>query len=81
METEWIIKPPIDKKLCEAFPEYPPLALQLLFNRGVTEKKDIEEFLNPDYEKHLHDPYLMKDMEKAAARILDALSREEKILI
>ncbi|MBU4056296.1 single-stranded-DNA-specific exonuclease RecJ, partial [Patescibacteria group bacterium] len=41
----------------------------------------IEEFLNPDYEKHLHDPYLMKDMEKAAARILDALSREEKILI
>lgn len=81
METKWIIKPKVDKKFLDSFPEYPPLALQLLFNRGIAEKKGIEEFLNPDYEKHLHDPFLMKDMEKAVARILDALAREERILV
>ncbi len=80
-ENNWLIKPLISKKLREAFPEYPPLVLQLLFNRGVTKKKDIDEFLNPDYEKHLHDSFLMKDMEKSVARILDAVAREEKILI
>lgn len=81
MENKWIVKPKIDKKFLEAFPEYSPLVLQLLFNRGIAEKKSIDEFLNPDYEKHLHDPFLMKDMEKSVARILDALAREEKILV
>ena len=60
METKWIIKPAIDKALCDSFPEYPPLILQLLRNRGMTDAKAIDEFFNPDYVDHIHDPLLLK---------------------
>lgn len=53
----------------------------LLKNRNIktAEAKDI--FLNPSYEKHLHDPFLMKDMEKACARIFSAIEKNEKITV
>ncbi len=58
-----------------------PLIATLLTKRGIQNEKDIETFLNPDYEKELHDPFLMKGMEKAVARFLDALSKKEHIVI
>ncbi len=52
----------------------------LLQKRGITEEqKDI--FLNPDYERDLHDPFLMRDMERACVRIFEAMEAKEKILI
>lgn len=53
----------------------------LLFYRGVKTVKDKEEFLNPDYSKHIHDPFLLKDAEKAAKRIIKAIENDEKIVI
>jgi len=53
----------------------------LLANRGITEEKEIEAFLNPHYEDHLHDPFLMPDMEKAVTRTLDAIEKDEHIAI
>ncbi|MBI2100199.1 MAG: DHH family phosphoesterase, partial [Candidatus Vogelbacteria bacterium] len=41
-------------------------------DRGLTE---------PDYARDLHDPFLFKDMDKAAARILAAIAAGEKIVI
>ena len=58
----------------------PPLLRKLLSIRGITEKDDIESFLNPDY-RSLHDPYLLADMEKAVKRILQAIEKKEKIVI
>jgi len=52
----------------------------LLTNRGIM-IKDRERFLNPSFDEHLYDPYLMKDMEKAAVRIFEAIEAKEKILI
>src|SRR3989344_4748060 len=57
------------------------LVEHLLFHRSITNAEDIEKFLNPDYEKHMHDPFLMKDMEKAVARILRAIQNNERIAI
>ena len=54
---------------------------QLLFNRGITTKSEAELFLNPSYDNHLHDPFLLHDMEKAVERILQAIKAEEKIVI
>ena len=51
---------------------------KLLRNRGVS---DPEDFLNPDFEKGLHDPYLLKDMEKAVSRLEHAIENNQKILI
>ncbi len=53
----------------------------LLFHRGITSAEDTECFLNPDYDKHTHDPFLMKDMEKAVGRVLKAIEHNERIAI
>lgn len=50
----------------------------LLQSRGVTDR---EAFLNPDYDKHVYDPFLMMDMEKAVIRINKAMNNNEKIVI
>ena len=56
------------------------LLAQLLFNRGLTEKDQVKDFLEPKYEK-LHSPFLFKDMEKAVERIWRAIDSREKICV
>jgi single-stranded-DNA-specific exonuclease len=56
------------------------LLAQMLFNRGLEDKGNIEDFLNPKYE-NLHSPFLFQDMEKAVARIWQAIENKEKICI
>lgn len=57
------------------------LLTQLLHNRGLTEDSHTEIFLNPDYERDRHDPFLLNDMEVAVARILSAIKNNERIAI
>lgn len=61
--------------------KYGELLRLLLEKRGITDPKQAEIFLNPDYERDLHDPFLMKDMEKACARLFKAIEAREKIII
>ena len=58
----------------------PPLMAQLLYNRGITDPTQIDSFLTAD-ENLLNDPFLLPDMEKAVARISDALLSGEIIAI
>ncbi|MBI4050376.1 MAG: single-stranded-DNA-specific exonuclease RecJ [Candidatus Doudnabacteria bacterium] len=53
---------------------------QLLANRGIGNPQSIADFLNPKYEA-LHDPFLLRDMDKAASRVKQALERQEQITI
>jgi single-stranded-DNA-specific exonuclease len=52
----------------------------LLANRGIP-IEEREKFLNPSYEDHLYDPYLMLGMERAVVRIFEVTEAKEKILI
>ena len=52
----------------------------MLVQRGITTFEDARYFFRPDHQ-HLHDPFLMKDMEKAVVRIQQAFSSGEKILV
>ncbi|MDP3680829.1 MAG: single-stranded-DNA-specific exonuclease RecJ [Flavobacterium sp.] len=52
----------------------------LLVQRGIETFEDAKRFFRPSLDD-LHDPYLMKDMEKAVARIEKAIENEENILI
>jgi len=54
------------------------LLAQLLKNREI---ENIEEFLDPSFDDGFHDPFLMRDMDKAVERILKAIDNNEKILI
>lgn len=55
------------------------LVKQLLANRGITDESEINNFLNPNFDTHLHDPYLLPQMEEAVDRIISAIKKEEKI--
>ncbi|MCE9585386.1 single-stranded-DNA-specific exonuclease RecJ [Candidatus Nomurabacteria bacterium] len=54
---------------------------ELLEKRGITTAEQKEIFLNPNYERDMHDPFLMRDMEKACVRIFEAMEAGEKILV
>jgi single-stranded-DNA-specific exonuclease len=52
----------------------------LLVQRGIETFDAAKDFFRPSLD-HLHDPYLMKDMDKAVARIELAIAKQEKILV
>lgn len=52
----------------------------ILVARGLTKSDEIELYLNPSVEK-FHDPFLMKDMDKAVRRIIKAKDNNEAITV
>ncbi len=56
------------------------LIAHLLVQRGITNYDEAKKFFRPSLD-HLHDPFLMKDMDIAVARIEQAIEREENILV
>jgi single-stranded-DNA-specific exonuclease len=57
-----------------------PLVASLLIQRGMASSESVQDFLDPSREK-LHDPFLMKDMDNAVARIMKAIERKERIMV
>jgi len=57
-----------------------PVILRLLEIRGITSTEQIKRFLNPKL-AYLYNPMLLKDMDKAVARIRKALALGEKITV
>lgn len=57
-----------------------PITLRVLINRGIDTKEKANEFLNSSL-KRLHNPYLMKDMDKAIRIMVDAINNNEKIMV
>nr|WP_288836084.1 single-stranded-DNA-specific exonuclease RecJ [uncultured Flavobacterium sp.] len=53
---------------------------QLLVQRGIETFEEAKHFFRPSLE-HLHDSYLMKDMDKAIERIENAIENQERILV
>ncbi len=54
---------------------------KLLVNRGLKDQNEIQSYLYPNYKKGFHNPFLMKDMDKAVDRIKKAVQRNEKIMV
>jgi single-stranded-DNA-specific exonuclease len=57
-----------------------PILCNILAQRGITTFEDAKAFFRPSHDM-LHSPWLMKDMQKAVDRIIDAISHSEKILV
>ncbi len=71
----------LDETLRKELSAYDDLTASLLARRGVRTKEEAEEFLSPSYAEHIHDPMLMLDMPKAAARVAEALNNGERITV
>jgi len=79
----WTLKPKPDalktKALQEAL-QVDTIVATLLLQRGIETYSDAKLFFRPRLED-LHDPFLMKDMDKAVARIERALLSQENIMV
>ncbi len=58
----------------------PPIIAQILLNRGITSLEDAKYFFRAGLE-HLHDPFLMADMQRAVERIQTAVEQKQRILV
>lgn len=57
-----------------------PLITSILLNRGFSDATDMQEFLFGKKTPY-SDPFLMKDLKKAAERIITAIQKKEKIAV
>lgn len=81
MDNFWVSKP-INSEMVSTFKKelnIPSSIAQLLLSIGITTIDEANRFLFPSL-KQIHNPLLMKDMEKAIKRISDAIDRKERIL-
>lgn len=53
----------------------------LLTKRGLSDTADIERFLKPEYERDTHSPFLIEGMERGVARLLAAISGDERVAV
>jgi single-stranded-DNA-specific exonuclease len=58
----------------------PPLVARILLNRGLTDPEDVLAFLEPTLEK-LQPPFGLPDLEKAAARLGEAVRQGEAVAV
>lgn len=79
----WTLKPKPESKSIEALQkalQVDGVVATLLLQRGIETYEQAKAFFRPSLD-HLHDPYLMKDMDKAVARIEKAIANQENILV
>ncbi len=80
-QKQWKLRDPIPDEAHDALSLLPELQRTLLWHREVRTAEAADRFLNPSYERDLHDPFLIMNLEKAVDRILTAIKGEEQIVI
>ena len=83
MEKRWVVKKRGNQELVEHLQRVLGIdktIANLLVQRDITTFDAARSFFRPQID-HLHDPFLMKDMDRAVARITQALKNNEKILV
>ncbi|MCL4869618.1 MAG: single-stranded-DNA-specific exonuclease RecJ [Anaerolineae bacterium] len=76
----WQVAPVLPPALRQNLSEFPSVLAQILYNRGLTDKAHIQAFLAGRY-LEIDDPFRLTDMDKAVARIEQAMAREENIVV
>lgn len=57
-----------------------PVICKILVQRGIDSYEKARDYFRPELSQ-LHSPWLMKDMEKAVARVIKAIDQKEKMLV
>ncbi len=80
-KSEWDVKPfwPERQQLAEKL-SIPEIIIQLLYNRGITDPKEVQKFLQPSL-SDLVEPARLIGVEKAVKRIRKAIAGDERIMI
>ena len=75
----WQIAPPVDQQTLDRFQDLPPLVVQLLYNRKIRDSAAVREFLAVGAPGH--NPFQLKGMDAAVARLRAAIRLQEPIAI
>lgn len=82
MERRWELCSPTEEAILKLASELTvsPLIARLLLNRDLSEPEQAWAFLNPQL-SDLHDPFLMKGMDRTVSRLFKAIENGEPILV
>ncbi len=83
MEKKWIYLDEPDTQITQELSKsvnINPTLAKILTQRGIESFEEAKKFFRPSL-KTLHDPFLMKDMDKAVNRLCEAVFNQEKILL
>lgn len=83
LEKKWILREGSDQDVVRQLSSelgVDPVLAELLVQRGVRTFEQARGFFRPNL-ADLHDPFLMKDMDKAVDRVHNAVINREKILV
>ncbi len=81
VSKQWRVYDTVPDEIRARFPDLPLPITTLLYNRGITDPAEADAFLDPQYERDLHDPFLFRDMRKAVERLIAAIQKGERITI
>ena len=81
MQKNWVIREEPTKDIAELFTDEHPIARILLGRAHISNKDEAEAFFSPNYDRHTHDPFLLKNMNRAVERISAAIHNKEKIIV
>jgi single-stranded-DNA-specific exonuclease len=83
MEKKWVFQPEVDEVKVQFLADklkVEPFVGRLLVQRGLETEAEARAFFRPSLDD-LHDPFLLKDMDRAVNRINDAIKKQEGILL
>jgi len=82
MEKRWTILTADEEKIAalQSQLKIHPALCKILVQRGIKDFEAAKKYFRPSLDE-LHDPWLMKDMDKAVERIIKAVNAKEKILV
>ncbi|MBE2221395.1 MAG: single-stranded-DNA-specific exonuclease RecJ [Anaerolineae bacterium] len=78
--NKWQVAPPVPESLQQKFSHVNPIMLQVLYNRGIIDPAHVQAFLEKRYLESTN-PFLLADMDKAVARIQQAIENEENVVV
>jgi len=78
---KYSIRQPLTTEQTKQYSGLSNIVAHLLFHRGIGDIESAEKFLRPNYETDTHDPFLLKDAEKAAKRIIHGIKNNERIAV
>lgn len=84
MKYRWLPRPldrpDVTARLQHELNNLPPALARALVLRGIDTFERARLFFRPSFE-HLHDPFLMRNMEAAANRVVEAIRKKERVLV
>lgn len=81
LRSRWVPRPTAPAAFLHELPaSISPLVGQVLWSRQITDPDAVEDFLTADYSR-LHDPFALRDMDRAVERIRQAVEAEQTVAV